>query len=185
MRSRLLLVLLLALGALLAGCASGPRSVEISGPKLQAALDRRFPYETRLAGLIPVKVGVPRLRLRPEENRLALDFAVDATEPISRRAVHGDLAVSFGVRYQPSDASIRAVNVRVEKFALDAAPRELRSPLQAIGTLVTGNLLEGAVLHAFTPEELAQARGWTPQGLQVTPGGLRVLLAPPGTRPGP
>jgi hypothetical protein len=170
MRSRLLLVLLLALGALLAGCASGPRSVEISGPKLQAALDRRFPYETRLAGLIPVKVGVPRLRLRPEENRLALD---------------GDLAVSFGVRYQPSDASIRAVNVRVEKFALDAAPRELRSPLQAIGTLVTGNLLEGAVLHAFTPEELAQARGWTPQGLQVTPGGLRVLLAPPGTRPGP
>lgn len=181
MRTRLLLPLLFAsLLAVLAGCATGPRSVEISSEKLQAALERRFPYEARPAGLFTVNVAVPRLRLQPEANRLLLDFAVEASDRLSRRSTRGNLAVSFGVRYAASDATIRATGVRVENFGLEGASGAVRAPLQVVGALVAEQLLEGAVLHAFRPEDIAKAQGWTPQSLRVTSTGILVVLMPPG-----
>ncbi|MDB5857597.1 MAG: hypothetical protein JWQ76_1286 [Ramlibacter sp.] len=185
MRTRLLLPLLfISLIALLAACATGPRSIEIPREKLQAALERRFPYEARPAGLFTINVAVPRLRLQPEANRLLLDFAVEASDRLSRRSTRGNLAVSFGVRYASSDATVRAVDVRVENIDLEGASGALRAPLQVVGALVAGQLLEGAVLHAFRPEDIAQARGWTPQSLRVTPTGVLVVLVPPGTGAG-
>jgi hypothetical protein len=180
MRARLRPLLLLPVfAALLAGCATGPRSIEISQQQLQSALERRFPYEARPGGLFLVNVGVPRLQLLPETNRVRLDFALEASDRIARNATRGELGVSFSMRYEPADSSLRAANVRVEQVGLPGLPGDLRGPLQAIGGLVAENLLEDTVLHTFRPEEIARARGWRPGGIRVTPTGVRVELLPP------
>jgi hypothetical protein len=185
MRPRLLFPLLfVTLLALLAACASGPRSIEIPKERLEAALAHRFPYQARPAGLFAVTVGVPQLRLQPQDNRLRLDAPVEASNRVLRRAVHGNLAVSFGVRYEPADTTVRAVDVRVEDFSIQGAPSELRGPLQAMGAAIAESLLEGTVLHAFRPDDLARANGWTPHNLRVTRTGLVVELQPPVARAG-
>src|SRR5262249_26229541 len=91
----------------------------------------------------------------------------------------GELAVSFALRYEPSDATLRAADVRVEKLALEGLAPAWNEPLEAAGALVAENVLEGSVLHAFRPEELARARGWRPGDIRVTPTGVRIELLPP------
>lgn len=172
-------LLLAGLLLLLAGCASGPRSVEVSRQQLQSALERRFPHEARAAGVLSLNVGVPRLELQPQANRVRLDFALEASDRIVRSSHRGELAVSFGLRYEPSDASVRAANVRVEQFAVQGLPADWRAPLQRAGAAVAENLLEDTVLHTLRPEDLARARGWTPGAIRVTPTGLRVEFLPP------
>lgn len=165
--------------ALLAGCATGPRTLEISRRQLESALERRFPYEARRTPLFVVNVGVPRLQLLPESNRVRLDFPLEASERLLRNTARGELAVSFAIRYEPADTSLRAASVRVENLALQGVAAEWRAPLEAAGAVIAENLLEGTVLHAFRPEELARAHGWTPGAIRVTPTGLRVELVPP------
>jgi hypothetical protein len=173
-------LLLAWLWLLLAGCASGPRTVDGSRQQLQAALERRFPHESRpAAGLLVLKVGVPRLELLPQANRVRLDFRLEVSDRILRSAYQGELAVSFGLRWEPSDASLRATSVGVEQVGLPVLPAALRVPLQGALAPVAENLLEDTVLHTFRPEELARARGWTPGAIQVTPAGLRIEFLPP------
>lgn len=177
---RLLRWLLLAwLLALLAACATRPGSLDIPRSRLEAALARRFPYEDRRTGLFVVNVGLPRLELQPEFNRVRLEFPLEASDRIVRATTRGELGVSFALRYEPSDASLRAANVRVDRLALQGFPSEFRGPLEAVGSLVAENLLEGAVLHTFRAEDLARAQGWTPGAIRVMPGGVHIDLVPP------
>jgi hypothetical protein len=171
-------MLLIAVLALLAACATGPGTVEVSQQQLQTALERRFPYELRPAGLFIVKLGAPRLQLLPASNRLRLDLGLDASERITRKSGRGDLGLSFGLRYEPSDTSIRATDVRVEQLDLHDLPEGWRNPVELAGALVVEHLLDGAVLHAFRPEELARAQGRRPGAIRVTPTGVSLELLP-------
>jgi hypothetical protein len=173
------LCLLALVVALLAACASGPRDVDVPASRLEAALARRFPYELRPGGLFTLSVGLPQLQLLPQENRVRLDFPVDAASRILQGGGRGNLAVSFGLRYEPRDTSLHAVNVRVERVAVQGLPEAWSAPLQLAGSAVAERLLEGTALHTFSPEDLARARGWTPGAITVTPRGVRIALLPP------
>ena len=170
--------LLLATLALLAACAALPRSVEVSRQQLEAALAKRFPYDARAGGLFSARAGVPRLALLPESNRLRLEFGVDATERLTRSSTHADLALSFSLRYEPADASIRAADVRVEELAVQGLPAAWREAFRMAGGLIAEQMLENAPLHTFRPEELARARGLRPGSIQVTDRGVRMELVP-------
>lgn len=181
-RSFLPVPLLAAVPALLAGCASGPRTIEIPQHQLQAALARRVASETRPAGMFNVRVAQPRLQLLPESNRLRVDFSVELSHRLAPGLPRSDLGVSFGLRYAAADATLRATDVRVERIDLNGLPEAVRAPLQMAGALVAENLLEDMVLHAFQPEDFARARGWTPGAIRVTATGVRIELLPPVAR---
>lgn len=179
---RRLLACLALLLTLLAGCASVPHHVEISRDRLQSALQSRFPYDLP-AGLFNVQVGVPQLRLLPQDNRLQLEVPIDASGRLVRSTLHGELAVSFGLRYQPSDHTLRMAAARVDQVRVQGVPASWREPLQAIGGLVAAQVLENAVLHTFDAQEVARARGWQPGNIHVTSTGVDVELLPPGEAP--
>ena len=180
-RSHLLAWPLAALLALLlAACAALPRSVDVSRQQLEAALAKRFPFDARAGGLFSVRAGVPRLVLLPESNRLRLEFGIDATERLTRSSTHADLALSFALRYEPADASIRAADVRVEELALQGLPAAWREAFRMAGGLVAEQMLEDAPLHTFRPEDLARSRGLRPGSLRVTDSGVRMELVPAG-----
>lgn len=179
------LLLLVWLLALLSACATGPRSVEIPLAQLQAALERRFPQVPRLGGLAVLEVGVPRLQLLPGQNRLRVDFSVASSGRIAPRPPRGELGLSFGLRYEPGAATIRAADVRLEQIDVQGVPQEVRGFLRTAGALVAEQLLDGAVLHTLRPEDVARAGGWMPGAIRVTPTGVRVELLPPVVRAAP
>lgn len=174
------LFLIVAFVALLAGCASVPRTIEVPREKLQAALDRRFPAQARFLELLQVQLSAPQLHLQPESNRLRTDFGLQLSDRLLlRRALQGNLDLSFGLRYEPSDASIRLADVRVERLDLRGLPEQWADSLTRLGPFVTEKMLEDVRLHSFTPEELNRAQGWTPSELRVTSTGVRITLQPP------
>ena len=181
-RRHLVLPALLAGAAVLAGCAAvfGPRTVEVPQAELEQMLARRFPMTQRVLEIFDVTVSAPRLRLLPESNRVATDFDVGSTDRLLRAQHRGALSLSFGLRFEAADNTLRVTQVRVERVQIDAAPGPLQRHLERLGTLVAEQSLDDQVIHRLRPKdvEAVQGRGYRPSELRVTPRGLLVTLLP-------
>lgn len=165
-----------------AGCArlAGPRVITLSEAELAQALQRQFPFDGRLLELVDLHVQAPRLRLLPEAQRLATDLELRVGERLTGGSWHGQLSLTCGLRHEPSDQSVRLVQVQVERLRLVGLPAGLQPVVERIGPLVAEQLLEGLSLYRFTPEDLRRLgdRGYTPGAVNVTPRGVEITLRP-------
>lgn len=181
--SGMLVVGALSTGAL-TGCAAlqpGPRTVHVSEKKLMEAIARQFPRSNRYLELFDVTLDTPRLRLMPAENRIGtqLDFTV-GMPLVETRAQRGTLSLSYGLRLETSDNTVRLTDVRLENMLLpDMAPAHAARFRRLGGALVEG-LLPDLVVHRLKPEDLEAVgrRGYQPGALRVVPGGLELQLDP-------
>ena len=170
----------------LAGCISllGPRTVDVSQARLQELVDARFPVKRRLFDAIDVMLGSPRITLQPDANRIAVEVTVGAgnDEGAVRTAMSGSLVVSEGLRFEPSDNTVRLVDVRIEHFAIDGLPASWQRQLERLGKPLAKSLLDDQVLYALRPKDIAglEGRGLRPAELRVTATGLRITLVPFG-----
>ncbi len=158
-------------GALL---ASLPRAwalptYKVSAAQLQEAIAARFPRRYPVRGLLDLDAQAPRLRFMPEQNRLGAEMAMQAGGPALRRSYAGTFDVDFALRYEASDLSIRASQLRVNtlRFAdLAPGPSEL---LAAYGPTLAEQTLQDVVLHQLKPQDLA-----LPDGMGLQPGSITV-----------
>jgi hypothetical protein len=168
----------------LGGCANaplGPRHHDVSLERLLASMAERFPMKRPVWDGLDLTLGLPTLSLRPAENRLATVLDVSADERmLTRRQYKGTLGFSSGLRYEASDRSVRLSEVRIEQFQVDALSRLLGSQASRLGAWVTQDLLENLSVYRLPPSvvELTELLGVRPDGLQVQPQGLRILLVP-------
>ena len=186
MKPRLALVVVLAVVAVLSACADlfGPRTVEVSRARLQELIARRFPIDRRVLNAIDITVDSPRLTMQPESNRVAVEVSLRAgSDGAVSTQVNGSLLVSEGLRFEPSDNTVRLVDVRVERFAIDGLPgnwqRQL-DRLDRLGKPLAKALLDDQVLYALRPKDIAalEGRGVRPGDLRVTATGLSITLLP-------
>ena len=177
--------LALASVLLLAACAGMgvPRSITLGEAELQAQLAKRFPMQRSLLDTFDLNLYEPRLRLDAQASRLATDVALRASDRRSGRSLQGRLALDYALRYEPSDASIRLVQPRIESLDFEAAPG--LSPRQAellrrMGITLVERLLDDLVLYRVPAERLdkLKAAGFRPGTLQVTPAGLEITIEP-------
>jgi hypothetical protein len=181
-RRHFILPAAIAATALLVGCSAilGQRTVEVTQAQLEQLLAQRFPLTRRVLEVFDVTVSAPRLRLLPESNRIATDFDLGSTDRLLRSQHSGALALSFGLRFEPSDNTLRVTQVRVERLQIDGAPMPLQRQFERIGTLIAEQSLDDQVIHTLRPKdvEAVQGRGYRPSELRVTPRGLLVTLLP-------
>ena len=92
----------------------------------------------------------------------------------------GALDVLFGLRYEPSDRTIRAREPEVLDLRLPGVAPEAVLALQGLLPQVARQAVGEIVLHAFTARELAlpDAMGVEPDKLTVLDDGLLVEFAP-------
>ncbi|MFC7459965.1 hypothetical protein [Hydrogenophaga defluvii] len=179
----LLALLLAGLVLVLGGCVAltGPRVVSVSEAQLAQRIAEQFPVRRRYLELFDLTLSAPRVRLIPAENRVGtrMDFALGDFWGGSRR-FDGALSLSYGLRFEPSDASVRMTDVRVEAFDVPRLSGPMANQAQRLGALVAEHLLNDFSLHRFKPEDLqsAQRLGLRPGVLKVVPGGLQLELTP-------
>ena len=168
--------------ALLSACAqlAGPLSVNWSEAELNQMLSRRFPLDRRMLEVLDVKVSQPVLTLLPATNRLAADLTVDALDRLFGKTFRGHLAVETALRYEPADHTLRLAEVRVTAFSLEAAGNAPSAPVQRLGAALAETVLDGAIIHRVTPEQLDRLarRGYQPGSVQVTARGLTLTAVP-------
>ena len=169
---------------LLTGCAAlapGLRTVDITKAKLVDIINRQFPFSSRYLELFDVSLSAPQVRLMPAENRIGTAFSYAlGSLLLGTRQVQGRLDLSYGLRFEPADNTVRLSQVRVEGFDVPGVPPLYAARANRLGALLAESLLQDLVIHRLTPEDLQTARGWgyQPGALTVLPGGLRLQLDP-------
>lgn len=157
----------------LTGCAARATqpSYKISAEQLHKTLAQRFPMRQSLvAGWLHLDLLNPRLRLLPESNRIGSAFDVNAAGPALRHSYSGMFDVDFGLRYEASDLSIRATQLRVNSLRIDHLPRDTAELLATYGPALAESALQDVVLHRLRPQDLA-----LPDGLGLQPGSITVV----------
>jgi hypothetical protein len=177
-------VVALVVPLVLSACASmGPQSrqVDVSEQQLLALVSQQFPLRKRYLELFEVSLSDPSLRLMPEANRIGTRLNFTAGTVLKRaQPWTGQLELSYGLRYQASDLTVRLDAVRLEGFELAGVPSAYAVALSGAGTQLAQDLLQGLVVHQFKPEALRRVdgMGYQPGSLTVVPGGLRLQLDP-------
>jgi hypothetical protein len=170
-------VVLTAIGLLLGmSRAAGQPGYKISAEQLQLAVKQHFPVRHKIEGLLNFDVQEPRLRLLPEENRIASEMLMDIAGPALRRSYTGTMNLDFELRYEPVDQSIRAHRLRVHSLRVSGLPQRTAEMIEAYGPKLAEESLHEVVLHRLRPQDLslADVMGLAPSTITVTSQGLTV-----------
>ena len=141
----------------------------VSAEQLQRAVAQRFPLRYPVPGLLNLDVQVPQLRLLPAQNRLGAEMVVDAAGPALQRSHQGTLDVEFALRYEATDRTVRAHQLRVKRLQFPTLQPGVVALLNTYGPALAQQSLLEVVLHQLSPQDLA-----LPDGLGMQPGSLTV-----------
>lgn len=156
-------------GLLALPAARAQPSYPVSAAQLQQAVARRFPRRYPVGGWLHIDAEAPRLRLLPEQNRLGAEMTVAAAGPLLRRSYAGAFDLDFALRYEASDLTVRAHQLRVNALRFDDLPPQASALLAGYGPQLAEQTLQDAVLHQFKPQDLA-----LPDGMGLQPGSITV-----------
>jgi hypothetical protein len=171
----------MAMWMLLAACASlDPRHVTLSGAEVQTLVARQFPRQQRLMELLDVTLTNPVVKLVPERNRMATTMDLLASERLSGRALRGSFSIDHSLRFEPSDATVRLANVKVDDMKLELAGTPLTGQVGRLSALLAERALDDFVIYRVPDEKrqtMARA-GVNNADVAVTARGIELRFAP-------
>ena len=166
----------------LSGCASllGTHDVDISESQLTVLMARQFPMERKVMEVIDLNITNPVLTLIPQDNRVGTELDVTAVDRLFGSTALGHVKLDYGLRFQPSDHTIRMTQVRVRELALSSGSNNLHGAAQRIGGLVAENALENLVLYRMKPAQADEMDrlNLVASPITVTPQGLHMSVSP-------
>lgn len=176
-----LLVLPVAAGAVLAGCAtlSGPRDVEIPLERLQRGLDDRFPLQQRALGVFELQLARPRLEILRDNDRLALTADVAATSPLMPQALRGSVSLSGRLAVDNVRNAVVLSDAHIERFVVDGADERTRGHVTAAANVVVEKLVRDVPVYTFRPDDLRYlGTQYVPTTIHTARNGLVVRFVP-------
>ena len=171
----------LALGgvALLVGRgAQAQPSYTVPLAQLQDMVAQKFPRSVPVQGLLDLTLQVPRLRLLPEVNRLGAAMAVDAAGPALRRSHAGMFDVEFALRYEASDRTLRAHQLKLGRLEFPTLKPAVTELINTYAPVLAEQSLREVTLHQLRPQDTAlfDGLGLQPGPITVTAKGLTVAF---------
>jgi hypothetical protein len=145
---------------------------------LQTEVAKRFPVRYPVAGLVNLDLGAPRLGLLPAQNRLRAEMPLTAAGAALARTQQGSFTVDFALRYEHSDRSLRAHQLKVYRFRFPGLQPEAVDLLNTYAPALAEQTLREVVLYQLPQKEAAMADllGLRPGQITVTEQGLLVEL---------
>ena len=159
-----------------------PPHYNVSAAQLQAGVAQRFPMRFPVQGLMNLDVQVPQLRLLPADNRLGAVMDVVAAGPALERTHQGTLDVEFALRYEATDRTVRAHQLRFKRLLFPTLQPGVVALLNTYGPALAQQTLLEVVVHTLRPQDLAlpDALGMQPGSMTVTTEGLTIGFVPKG-----
>jgi hypothetical protein len=161
--------LLLGAAGLLAGCGALllSRPLRIEQADLAERLDRRFPIERQVLERWTLRLADPKLELLAQDDRIGLSFALQMADRRSERRIDGSVALDFGLRFEPADASLRLRQPHLRRIVLgEGVPNALLAGAAGLAE----RFLDDLPVYTVPAQQLR-----TLQALGLQPGPLRVL----------
>jgi hypothetical protein len=188
MRRLCLLAMFALIAAHLIGCATPrpqPKTLNISQERLIQLISGQFPFNNKMLEVLEVGVSSPKISFDAVNNRIntSLDLNVVGSGIVgllTKREYKGGLDLSYGLRFEPSDNSVRMTDVRLNKLNVDGAPELMERPISRLGVALAQKLLSDQVLYKVSAQDMEAAKGWgyKPGAFKIAPNGLAITLDP-------
>ncbi len=151
-----------------------PAGVAVPTAVLQRSVAERFPMRYPVQGLLNLDLQPPTLILLPAQNRLRAAMVVDAAGPALNRSHHGTFDLDFALRYEASDRTLRAHQLRIDRLRFPTLQPGVVELLNTYAPALAEQSLREVVLHRLQPQDLrmADAMGMQPGAITVTDAGL-------------
>ena len=146
----------------------------VSAEQLQRSVAMHFPLRYPVPGVLDLELQTPLLRLLPEQNRISAEIVVDAAGPALQRSHKGTFEISFALRYEASDRTIRAHQLRFKRLQFPSLQPGVVDMLNTYGPALAQQSLLEVVVHQLRPQDLtlADVMGMQPGSITVTDAGL-------------
>ena len=153
---------------------SRPPGVTVPTAVLQRSVAERFPMRYPVQGLLNLDLQPPTLSLLPAPNRLRAAMVVDAAGPALNRSHRGTFDLDFALRYEASDRTLRAHQLRIDRLRFPSLQPGVVELLNTYAPALAEQSLREVVLHRLQPQDLrmADAMGMQPGTITVTDAGL-------------
>nr|WP_300648061.1 DUF1439 domain-containing protein [Hydrogenophaga sp.] len=153
---------------------SRPPGVTVPTAVLQRSVAQRFPLRYPVQGLLNLDLQPPTLSLLPAQNRLRAEMVVDAAGPALNRSHRGTFDLDFALRYEASDRTLRAHQLRIDRLRFPSLQPGVVELLNTYAPALAEQSLREVVLHRLQPQDLrmADAMGMQPGAITVTDTGL-------------
>jgi hypothetical protein len=179
--------------AWLAGCAAlapQPKTINLSQERLFQLISSQFPFNNRMLEVLEVAVSKPRVQLDPLNNRIQTGLDVNVAPrglagALTQRNFSGVLDMSYGLRFEPSDNSIRMADVKVSKLDVPGVPEQFQVAVNKLGGLLAEKLLSDYSLYKLTAADLqSEVKGWgyKPGKFSIANNGLNIAIDPVATK---
>ena len=144
--------------------------------QLQQWVAQKFPRSVPVQGLLDLTLQPPRLRLLPAVNRMGAAMTVDAAGPALRRSHTGLLEVEFALRYEASDRTLRAHQIKWVQLDFPTLQPAVNDLIKLYAPVLAEQSLREVTLHQLRPQDTAMfdGLGLQPGPITVTAKGLRV-----------
>jgi hypothetical protein len=145
--------------SLLASCSSIPflsGEIRITADELTQKMERRFPLEKSVGGLLEVTLMRPQVEMNADENRLATSFDVNVRLPLTNKSVAGLLKVSGRPEYVAASSALFLRDARVDRIRMDNMPDALSAALAKAASSIARDVLEDKPLYTFKPEDFSK-----------------------------
>ncbi|WP_234639267.1 DUF1439 domain-containing protein [Delftia tsuruhatensis] len=162
------------------GCSgkSVPGNVTVSRQRLQEVVASRFPRQFPVAGMLQLQLHSPTLALLPERNALNAVLQAQLSGPVLKQAYAGHLDLDFALRYEPTDRTLRAHQIKVNTLVINDLAPAMSDMLTTYAGALAEQALGQLVLYQLQDKELAlvDSLNLEPGTITVTPEGLSVAL---------
>lgn len=181
MKSKLAALLIVLSTVLLSSCAGwlGPRDVDISIAQLQDALNRKFPFNSRILELFNIQLTNPKLTLQPETNRIVTMMDASVAPPFTGKSWNGSFTLSGRLALDPARRAVVLAEPRMENFALSGIDGKYATQINRIGAVLAEQLLKDVPLYTFGPEDFRYSgTNFVPSQITTKSTGLVVTFVP-------
>ncbi len=139
---------------------------------------QRFPKQFPVAGMLQFKLAPPALNLQPERNMLNAMLPAELSGPVLKQVYAGRMDVDFALRYESTDRTLRAHQIKVNTLHLEGLTPALSDMLTTYASVLAEQALGQVVLYQLQEKDLALADSLNiePGAITVTPQGLNITL---------
>lgn len=166
---------------MLAGCATlfGPRSIDLPLSRLQASLERRFPWNQRYLELFDIQLRTPRLALQPGTGRIVMTFDAAIAPAWLKRSWQGNFALSGVLALDSAQHAVVLADPRVESLNINGVEPAHARQINKIAGLLAEQVFNNIPLYTFDPADLRYGgRSFLPTKINTYSNGLVVTFEP-------
>ena len=172
----------------LIGCAAlrpQPKTLNISQERLMQLIAGQFPFNSKMLEVLDVGVSSPKISFDAANNRINTSLALNVAGSgiaglLTKREYKGGIDLSYGLRFEPSDNSVRMTDVKLNKLNVEGTPDLMERPISRLGVALAQRLLSDLPLYKVSAKDMEAAKGWgyKPGAFKIGATGLAITLDP-------